>query len=88
MGLLGNLRVLCGSDIGDRYRRLVNLYEQLVTEFEDHKTLTEARYRRLSKRLRDEPGDNGHEATPAHQSSRVARLVARRAARNSRVPAS
>lgn len=85
MGLLSNLRVLCGSDIGDQVRDLKKQVTQLVTEVEDALALSEQRYRRLSKRLRDDPGGNGHAATPATENSRVDRLVARRAARSARV---
>lgn len=79
MGLIRNLQVLCTSDIGDQVRELRMKYEQLVTEVQDALALSEVRYRRLSKRLRDDHGESNGEQAPAND--RVQRLLARRAAR-------
>ena len=82
MGLLSNLRVLAGSDIGNVVRELRNRVDQLTTELDDVRALSESRYRRLAKRQRDDPTGGGGDAQAPATNDRVARLLARRAARN------
>lgn len=81
MGLWTNLRVLCGSDIGDRVRDLTRTVKQLQGELDSMADLCESRHRRYNKREKD---DQRRPAVPMEQTSpAVDRLLARRAARGS-----
>jgi len=81
MGLLANLRVLCGSPVGAQVLELRERMEQIEFEQDRQREIHERRYRSLRKRQRDEEETNGHPDTPAAESGSVARLRARRAAR-------
>lgn len=86
MGLLSNLRVLIGSDIGEKVRSIYRQVETLRTDFDELADLTEARYRRLNKRARDAAREP-QEATTAPEpvqttgNARIDRLRLRRARR-------
>jgi hypothetical protein len=81
VGLIRNIHVLATSTIGDDYRELRRVVDQLATELEEMRELQEARYRRLAKRQRDDQADGGTNGGPVRESDLVARIRARRAAR-------
>ena len=81
MGLLRNLHVLATSEIGDDYRTLRNVVDELMTELQEMRELQEARYRRLAKRQRDDPAPGGTNGLGTQENELVARIRARRALR-------
>lgn len=54
MGLVANLRVLCGSDIGDQVAQLRSELRKLRNDVDDHMDTIERRTRRWQKRERDD----------------------------------
>ncbi len=88
MGLLSNLRVLAGSDIGDTVREILRRVRLVEQRMDDDAELSEARYRRLNKRRRDaerdaEPSgeESGTQAPSSTGNPRIDRLRARRSRR-------
>jgi len=78
MGLLSNLRVLATSDVGTVVRELRAHVEQLETDLAEMRQLSESRYRRLARRLSDEPEATNGSARAGPENPAVARLLARR----------
>lgn len=88
MGLLSNLRVLAGSDIGDQVQELLAEVRRLRAELSDQTDLCELRYRRQNKRDKDarRNGDVQTEVAGGTTDPRVAGVLRRRAMRGAGGP--
>ena len=84
MSLWANLRVLCGSPIGSQVLQLRERLEQIEFEQDRQRDIAERRFRSLRKRQKDEEVIQDARDPEPEENGSVARLRARRAARNLR----
>ena len=81
MRLLSNLRVLATSEVGSVVEELREQIDKLETDLAEMRALSETRYRRLARRLSDEPEATNDPVGSGAKNPVVDRILARRAVR-------